>query len=191
MRDPIAKGQKGFSVIEGAIVVLLIGVVLAIATPKIVNAMREHRLSMATREVADFIQRAKAQAVSQNKKASLMVDTAGRRLGMAVYDSTNTNILDTIYMPLPQGVIFQTPPSVTAPVTGAPTSSAVSFPAYQGSSTVFKQDFTSRGFPSVAAGTINAIYLTNGKDYRAVTMNSVGGVRSWWWENSAWVGAGQ
>jgi Tfp pilus assembly protein FimT len=185
----IAKGQRGFSVIEGAIVVLLIGVILAIATPKIVQAMREHRLSMATREVADFIARAKAQAVSQNKTSSLMVDTAGRRIGMAIYDGTS--IVDTIYMPLPQGVIFQTPPSVTAPVTGAPTSSAVSFPSYQGSSTVFKQDFTSRGFPAVAAGTINALYLTNGKDYRAVTMNSVGGVRSWWWENSTWVGAGQ
>jgi Tfp pilus assembly protein FimT len=190
MRDPNAKGQKGFSVIEGAIVVLVIGVILAIATPKVVSAMREHRLSVGTREVMDFIQRAKAQAVSENKKSSLLVDTAGRRLGMAVYDGGG-NISDIIYMPLPQGVIFQTPPSVSAPVTGAPTSSAVSFPAYNGSTTVFKQDFTSRGFPAVAAGTINALYLTNGRNYRAVTMNSVGGVRSWWWENSTWVGATQ
>ena len=191
MKNRIANNERGFTVIEASVVILLIGIIVVIATPKVVSAMREHRLSMGTREVADFIARAKAQAVSQNKKSSLMIDTAGRRLGMAIYDSTNTNIVDTIYMPLPQGVIFQLPASVTPPVTGAPTSNAVSFPAYQTSTTVFKQDFTSRGFPDVAAGTINALYLTNGVSYRAVTLNSVGGVRSWWWEGGTWVGAGQ
>jgi Tfp pilus assembly protein FimT len=168
--------------------VLAIGILLAMSTPKILNAVREHRLSIAARETADLIQRAKAQAVSDNRTSSLMMDTAGRRMGMAIYDSGGT-IVDAVYVPLPQGIDFQTPPSVTAPVTGAPTSAAVSFPAYGSSTTVFKQDFTTRGFPSVAPGTINAIYLTNGRSYRALTMNSVGGIRMWWWENGAWVGA--
>jgi Tfp pilus assembly protein FimT len=184
------KDQLGFTVLEGALVVLVIGIIMAISTPKILNAMREHRLSVGTRTVADWIQRAKTQAVSDNKTSSLMVDTAGRRVGLAVYDGSGT-IVDTIYLPLPQGIGFERPADVTAPVTGAPVASAVSFPAYQSSTTVFKQDFTSRGFPAVSAGTINAIYLSNGRSFRAITMNSVGGVRTWWWEGGAWVGAGR
>jgi hypothetical protein len=70
----------------------------------------------------------------------------------------------------------------------APVSSAVSFPLKEGSSSTFQQNFNSRGFPVVAAaGAINAIYIGNGRSYRAITMTSVGGIRSWWWEEDQWV----
>jgi Tfp pilus assembly protein FimT len=184
------RDERGFTMIEGAVVVLVAGVILALATPKILNAMREHRLSMAAREVTDLIQRAKTQALANNQRSSLIVDVAGRQIGLAVYDASGSTITSVNYVPLPEDINFQTPPSVIAPMTGAPTSSAVSFPSYSGSTTAFKQDFTTRGFPSVSsAGAINSVYLGNGRSYRAITLTSVGGLRTWWWEDGAWVAA--
>jgi prepilin-type N-terminal cleavage/methylation domain-containing protein len=190
MRNKAARRQSGFTMIEAAVVILLAGIIMAFATPKIVNAMREHRLSMAVREVSDQIQRARAQAIQDNATRALMVDTSGRQLGLAIYvGGVIPNASSAYYVPLPQGITFQTPTGVVAPLAGTPTGSAVSFPSYGGSATVLQQDFTSRGFPSVAAGTMNAIYLTNGVTYRAITMSSYGNIRTWWWEGGAWVAA--
>ena len=102
------KQQAGFTVIEAAVVVLIAGVAMAFATPKIVNAMREYRVSMATRQLADLIQKAKMQAVSDNKAVTLRVDTAGNRMGLVVLDDAG-NEVETQYVPLPQGVTFQMP----------------------------------------------------------------------------------
>lgn len=177
--------QTGFTVLETTVVVLITGTVIAFATPKISNAMREYRLNIAVREMADLVQRVKMQAVSDNRKASLVVDTGNRRMGITTYDVSGV-VVRTDYMPLPQGVSFATPSGMTAPMTGAPTSAAVSFVAQDGSTTVFQQDFNSRGFPVVAAGAINAVYLGNGLTYRAITLNSVTGIRTFRWENSQW-----
>jgi Tfp pilus assembly protein FimT len=176
----------GFTILETAIVVLIAGVVLAFATPKIVNAMREYRLNIAMHQTADLIQRVKTQAVADNHKSSLVVDTGNRRFGIVVYDSSGT-VVRTDYMPMPQGITFATPTGVTAPFNGVPAAQSVSFPAQGGSTTVFQQDFNSRGFPVVAAGAINALYLTNGSSYGAITLNSVSGTRIFRWEASQWV----
>ncbi len=176
---------QGFTILELTVVVLIIGVTAAISTPKIIGAMREYRLNIALRQTADLIQRVKTQAISDNRRTSLVIDTPNRRMGMIVYDVSGT-VVRTDYTPLPQNINFATPAGVTAPVTGAPTSSAVSFPAQDGSTTVFKQDFNSRGFPVVTAGAINAIYLSNGPSFRALTVNCVSGIRAFQWENSQW-----
>jgi hypothetical protein len=39
----------------------------------------------------------------------------------------------------------------------------------------------------VTAGAINALYLTNGVTYRAVTMNSVSATTNFRWEGDQWV----
>ncbi len=177
--------------LELAGVVLLIGVVLAMAIPKIGNAMREYRLNIAARMTSDMIQRAKLQAISDNKTSSLAVDTTGLRMGIVVYNADGS-INHIEYTPLPQGVYFAMPSGVTAPMTGVPVSSVVSFPALSGYTNVFRQNFNSRGFPAVTTdGDINVVYLTNGKSYRAITLSSVGGLRTWWWENGQWVKTGK
>jgi Tfp pilus assembly protein FimT len=181
------KQEHGFTVLEITVVVLLVGAVVAFATPRIANAMREYRLAMAVRQISDLIQRAKTQAMSDNKTVTLRVDTANRRAGIVVKDSSGTEVR-TEYVPLPQGVTFTLPASVNAPMTGAPYASSVSFPAQSGSTTVFQQDFNSRGFPVVsAAGAINSIYLSNSRTYRALTLSSVGGIRTWTWQTNQWV----
>jgi Tfp pilus assembly protein FimT len=171
----------GFTLIETAIVILVVGSLIAVSTPKITNAMREYRLNVAMRQMSDMVQRAKTQAVSQNKKSALAVDTDGRRIGLVYYLPDNTTIDHIDYVPLPQGVSFAVPQNVTAPLAGAPITNAVSFPPNGTSTTVFVQDFSSRGFPMVTAGAINAVYMTNGNTFRAVTVNCVGGVRKWSW----------
>lgn len=178
--------ESGFTILETVVVVLVVGAVMAMASPKIVSAMREYRLNIAMRQMSDLIHRVKTQAVSDNHKASLIVDTANKRMGLVVYDINGT-VVRTDYMPLPTGVSFATPSGVSAPVTGAPTSRAVSFPGRDGSTTVFQQDFNSRGFPVVNAGAINAVYLSNGATFRAVTMNSVSATTSFRWEGDQWV----
>lgn len=178
--------QRGFTLIEMAVVVLILGVLIAFATPKFTNAMREYRVSMASRQLTDLIQRAKTQAVSDNRKVVVRVDTAGNRAGLVVYDSAGVE-LRTEYVKLPQGVLFTRPANVTAPMTGAPTAGSVSFPAKVGSTTVFEQEFNSRGFPVVTTpATINALYVGNGTVFRALTLTSVGGIRSWKWNNTVW-----
>ena len=178
--------SRGFTVIEITVAVLVLGVIAAFAAPRISNAMREYRLNMAMRQIADTMQRAKTQAMSNNARATMRVDTANNRFGLVVYDSNN-NEVRTDYMPLPAGVTFTLPASVTSPMGTAQTSYPVSFPLKSGSSTVYQQDFTSRGFPAVStAGEIGVIYISNSQTYRAITISSVGGIRTWVWKNTSW-----
>ncbi|HJQ24471.1 MAG TPA: GspH/FimT family pseudopilin [Blastocatellia bacterium] len=179
---------RGFTVMEATVAVFIVGLIAAFATPKIMNAMRQYRVNTAARQLADLIQRAKVEAVSQNRNVTLRVDTANNRAGLVIRDQSGTEV-GVQYIPLPQGVRFVLPAgTVPVPMTGAPTSASVSFPAQSGSTTVFEQDFNSRGFPAVSAGTINAIYVGSyNRSYSAVTLNSVGGIRTWSWSGSQWL----
>jgi prepilin-type N-terminal cleavage/methylation domain-containing protein len=178
--------QSGFTMIEAAIVILIIGMIVAFATPRITTAMSEYRLTSAVRQVKDLVQRAKTQAASENRRVTLRADTSARRIGLVVYDNAGVEVR-TDYVPLPQGISFVLPANVTAPAPGTPISRAVSFPAMAGSTTIFEQDFNSRGFPAVAAGAINALYIGNNRTFFAVTITSVGGVGSWVWQKTKWV----
>lgn len=178
---------RGFTTLELTVAVLISGIIAAIATPKIINGMREYRVNIAVRQITDLVQRAKVQAISENHSVALRVDTATNRAGLVVYDANGAEVR-VDYAPLPQGVTFVMPTGVTAPVTGAPTTRSVSFALKAGSTTVYEQAFTSRGFPAVAAGAMNAIYVgANNLSYRALTLNSVGGMRSWIWQANQWV----
>jgi len=179
---------RGFTIMEATVVFTIVGLIAALATPKIINAMREYRVSMAVRQIADIIQRAKTQAVSENRTITLRVDTANSRAGIVTLDA-NGNEAGEVYIPLPQGVGFVLPSGATPPpMTGAPTGSSVSFPAKSGAANIYEQPFNSRGFPAVADGTINAVYLGGyGRSFAALTLNSVGGIRTWRWNGSQWL----
>jgi Tfp pilus assembly protein FimT len=177
---------RGFSLVECIIIFAVMATILGIATPKITRAMRQYRISAATRQMADIIQKAKVEAVAENRKASLVVDLANRKFGLTVYDD-NLNVVRTDYIPLPEGIIFARPTGVTAPLAGVPTTSDVSFPSQNGSTTIFQQDFTSRGFLKVAnPGDMHVIYFSNGGDYRAITLNNIGGIQTWQWDAGVW-----
>jgi Tfp pilus assembly protein FimT len=186
MRSGRQSTEAGFSVVETTVVVVVAAVVIAFAAPRMTNAMREFRLQSATQMMADMVARAKMQGLVNNTTSSLVVDTANNRLGFTTFDPGTNTANGTTWVPLPQGITFGRPQTAGAPMTGAPTSASISFAAQNGSTSVFQQDFTSKGFPNVTAGTVHAVYLTNGKSYSAITLTSVGGVRLWRWDGSNW-----
>jgi hypothetical protein len=106
---------------------------------------------------------------------------------MATLNDDGT-IKETYYVPLPQGMTFERPSVSTNPA-GVPSSLAapVSFSKYGSSGSVYKQDFNTRGFPVVANGSdVVCIFVGNGKDYRAITMSSVGGIRLYKLDGATW-----
>ena len=178
------RNSKGFSVLDLVMTVGAAGIVLAFAIPKIASAVQEFRLRSATNLLADLMARAKMQAVAENTLCSVVVDSANYRLGIISYNAGVA--VNTSWVSMPWGITFGLPGSVTAPMTGAPTASTISFPVQTGKTTVFQQDFLSTGFPNVAAGAVNAIYFTNGKHYGAVTLTCVGSIQLWQWDGSTW-----
>ncbi len=187
-----AKGRAyeiGVSAIEITVVVVVVGLIVAFAAPQIATAMREYRLDSSVRQLNDLMLRAKTRAVAENRSFGFVVDTANLRLGLATLDGAG-NAVATDFVPLPQGIRFGRPGDLSAPIANAPTAQDVSFPQQNGATTVFQQNFNSRGFPVVpSAATLHSVYVTNGRSFRALTLNSYGQVRKWWWRNNAWRGA--
>ena len=181
----VSKGvnqERGMTIIEITIVVLLISVVTAFAIPGIGNAMRRYRMSIAQRNLADMVNRAKMRAVAESRRAGVVVDTAGSRLGLAVYNDDNSlNRID--YIPLPQGVSFQRPDSGGNPE-GTSGTEAISFDLQDGVNVL---NFNSRGMPMVATfGESNWVFVGDGDHFCAVVINTVGGIRHWEMEEGQW-----
>jgi type II secretory pathway pseudopilin PulG len=176
--------ERGFSLLEGTIGLMILGVVIAFAAPRISNAMGQYRVDIAMRQTVDIIKRAKTQAVSENRRSGIVADTATNRLGLVFYnDDLSVNRIE--FIPLPQGVSFQRPADIATPPAGVNTTGVVSFPK-QGN--YYQQDFNSRGFPLVASGAdVVSIFVGNGREYRAVTMTSVGGISTFMAQNKQWV----
>jgi Tfp pilus assembly protein FimT len=176
--------ESGFSLLEGTIGLMILGVVVAFAAPRISNAMGQYRVDIATRQIVDIIKRAKTHAVAENRRSGIVADTATNRLGIVFYNEDLTvNRIE--FIPLPQGVSFQRPADITTPPAGVTTTGVVSF-AKQGN--YYQQDFNSRGFPLVASGAdVVSIFVGNGREYRAVTMTSVGGISTYLALNKEWV----
>lgn len=67
------RDQRGFSVIEMAIVLLIIAIVAAFVIPQITNYMKMYRLGVGGRNVATALQRARYLATSNNTLAGVFV----------------------------------------------------------------------------------------------------------------------
>jgi prepilin-type N-terminal cleavage/methylation domain-containing protein len=67
------KGQQGFSIIEMAIVFLIIAILAAIAIPQVLNYLKRYRVGVASRNVATALQRARFLATSNNKRAGINI----------------------------------------------------------------------------------------------------------------------
>jgi type II secretory pathway pseudopilin PulG len=188
MSSEFRQNWRGFTILDLVVTVAVAGIVMAFAVPKIASSVQEFRLRSATNLMADLMARAKMQAVAQNTTCSVVIDTVGSQVGIMTWDASE-NPVRTDYVPLPSGISFGQPAgTIPGPMTGAPTASNVSFAGQTGHSGVYQQNFTSKGFPNVTAGTIHAIYITNGRSYGAVTLSCVGGIRLWVWDGSSWRG---
>jgi Tfp pilus assembly protein FimT len=184
MSSKAIERERGFTVFEGAVAVAIFGVALAFAAPKITGAMRDYRLNIAMRQVVDTLKRAKMQAISESKRSGVAIDVGGRRIGLVTYQGDGVTVERIDYIPLPSGVVFQRPSNETAAPEGVTASGVTSFPTRNG---VYIQDFNTRGFPAVTSGAdVLSIFLGNDQNHRAITMTSVGGVRTYRFEDRAW-----
>jgi prepilin-type N-terminal cleavage/methylation domain-containing protein len=65
--------QRGFTMIEMVIVLLIIAIVSAFVVPQVLNYLRRYRVGAAARNVATAIQRARFLATSNNKRAGITI----------------------------------------------------------------------------------------------------------------------
>ena len=72
------KHQRGFSIIEICVVLMIIAIVAAFVVPQIVSYMRMYRLGVGGRDVATAIQRARYLATSNNTLAGVLVSELQR-----------------------------------------------------------------------------------------------------------------
>ena len=78
--------QRGFSMIEMAVVLLIIAVIAAFVVPQVIVYMKMYRLGVAARNVATALQRARYLATSDNKRAGINISEA-QRIDIEEYDS--------------------------------------------------------------------------------------------------------
>jgi prepilin-type N-terminal cleavage/methylation domain-containing protein len=80
--------ERGFTVIEIAVVLLIISVVAAFVVPQILSYMRSYRLGVAARNVATALQRARYLATSNNTRAGISVPEL-QQVDIEQYDVAN------------------------------------------------------------------------------------------------------
>jgi prepilin-type N-terminal cleavage/methylation domain-containing protein len=79
------RGQRGFSVIEMVVVLLIIAIVAAFTVPQVMSYMRMYRLGVGGRNVATALQRARYLATSNNTLAGVFVAEL-QRVDIEQYD---------------------------------------------------------------------------------------------------------
>jgi prepilin-type N-terminal cleavage/methylation domain-containing protein len=192
MQRRLSHHSRGVTLIELAMVTMIIGVAAAIATPNMVRAMRTYRLNSAAQQVVDAIQTAKFTSVRANSTQSVFFNTATNAVAVGQTTAATASLL-------PAGVTFVTTtvaaPSLVATavanagsIAGQQTNAniSVSFPAVTGQTDYKQAAFTSRGLPNVTPGAVNWVYLTNTQgEMMAVTVTSAGSTRIWRWNTTS------
>jgi prepilin-type N-terminal cleavage/methylation domain-containing protein len=100
------RGQRGFSMIEIAVVLLIIGIVAAFVVPQVLSYMRMYRLGVGGRNVATALQRARYLATSNNTLAGVFV-AEQQRVDIEQYDPMGKTAPQNMgVVQLPGGVTF-------------------------------------------------------------------------------------
>src|SRR5262245_56648258 len=81
----LKRSQRGFSMIEMAVVLLIIAIVAAFVVPQIISYLRMYRLGVGARNVATAILRARYLATSNNTRAGVLVAET-QRVDIEQYD---------------------------------------------------------------------------------------------------------
>lgn len=189
--------RRGFSMLELVIVVAIMVVITALATPYFLNMVSSNKLRSALSRTSGMLQQARMQAARTNKTVEIKTATANSTTlgyadfdGDAVWDSTEPSVMLAH--------------EVTIGSSGHPgdATSGLGFTAQSGTGVMPK--FNSRGLPCVTSGAMcqnfdgtnqvgYVIYFQSTNSYGAprwgaVTITPAGRIRTWLWSGSAYIG---
>ncbi len=100
--------QKGVTLIELIVVMVIIAIGAALTTPNIGGWLRTYRLRSATRDVASTLRLAQIKAVSANTAYQVLFDTINNSYIIQYQDTSNAWVSEGATQILPAGIKFNT-----------------------------------------------------------------------------------
>ena len=100
--------ERGFTITELMVVVAIMGVLTAAATPSLLRWLTSIRMESATQEIASTLQLARVKAITQNTSIRINFDTAANTYQIQQRDSANLTTWNNVEKAkkLPLGVTF-------------------------------------------------------------------------------------
>jgi prepilin-type N-terminal cleavage/methylation domain-containing protein len=202
--------RSGFSIVELTVVVLILGVILAIAMSSIATITRNYRIAGDGQGIAGELSLARMRAAADFTHARIYIDLSGNTFHLELWNKANgcwqtdgdanacTQTTSPV-IPLAQGDTFGFGSITTGPTaaTGAPAlppacTAGVAGPAAGANiANTACIELNSRGYPVDSTNTIvasDAIYLTNNqKVFSAIAVSISGQPTAYSYNGSAWV----
>ncbi len=184
----LPRRSAGFSLTEVFVVVAVIGVISAIALPRVGSIVDSYRLSSSVAGLAGELNVAKLKATSQLNPYQLQINVTAGTYQRYVMTSS-PGVLPRTFAPDPGSAPAPLPGTVSfgfGSVT-VPAGSANEQPSLAQATAI---TFNSMGVPVDANGqptAANAIYVTYNGQTAAVTVSLAGRIEPWTWTGTQWV----
>jgi prepilin-type N-terminal cleavage/methylation domain-containing protein len=177
------KSVAGFTFLELAVVLAVVGILAGIALPVMTRALAAMRLNGAARSIANLTAATKTKAAAQYTLARVFVDTGANSYHMETWNGTAW-VASGGTTSLPSGVTFGfgvvgAPPSaLPAPPLQPPVcTDGATPPAAIGGSVCMV--FNSRGIPIPQPTTLDTLYITDGNMVVGVIVSPTGLIGVW------------
>jgi prepilin-type N-terminal cleavage/methylation domain-containing protein len=193
---PAHSKARGFSLVELLVVVAILLIIGAIATPTIATTMDAYRLRGTLTSIDGFTQRCRLLALKKNSTAHMFVTTSNGRVVMYCKELTDTSAMNSADPQIQMPVQFSAPGLPT----GGPTQLTASG-MWGSSGSTFNVDtdpyFNSRGLPcnsvnigspctSVTGYVYYFKYTRGAVRWAALSVSPASRIQNWFWNGTSW-----